>query len=286
MVQSLDREPLAQEIDRRAQQCGRRMPVLLQVNIGREPQKGGMNVEDVLSFARTHAKWAGLEIQGLMAVMPNTRDETVLRPLFRQMRALFEQLRGEALDGTQIEHLSMGHVSGFRTGRAGRLDHGAHRLCNLRKPALSGADKPNLRRNNLHGVHGLFEQDRGSSWAYIRRKRRPTTAPPITTKSTPQRITMLRRPTSVRSLPLRSMCAGAWAPSGLPCNPAMSRTRNRSYSSRRAAPNNVVQMPPRAESETRKHSEMIVCVRRIEDSQNIINSLIEGKSLMLNLEGD
>ncbi len=56
------------------------------------------------------------------------------------------------------------------------------------------------------------------------------------------------------------------------------------YSSRRAAPNNVVQMPPRAESETRKHSEMIVCVRRIEDSQNIINSLIEGKSLMLNLE--
>lgn len=37
MIQSLDREPLAQEIDRRAQQHGLRMPVLIQVNIGNEP---------------------------------------------------------------------------------------------------------------------------------------------------------------------------------------------------------------------------------------------------------
>lgn len=113
MVQSLDRESLAQEIDRRAQQCGRRMPVLLQVNIGHEPQKGGMEPEAVLPFARAHAAWAGMEIQGLMAVMPNTRDETVLRPLFRRMRALFEQLREEALDGTRIEHLSMGMSADF-----------------------------------------------------------------------------------------------------------------------------------------------------------------------------
>ena len=56
------------------------------------------------------------------------------------------------------------------------------------------------------------------------------------------------------------------------------------YSTRRAAPNNVVQMPTRSESDPRRHSEMIVCVRRVEDSQNIINSLIEGRSVMLNLE--
>ena len=48
-----------------------------------------------------------------MAVMPNTRDEMVLRPLFRRMRALFEQLREEALDGTRIEHLSMGMSADF-----------------------------------------------------------------------------------------------------------------------------------------------------------------------------
>ena len=48
-----------------------------------------------------------------MAVMPDTRDEAVLRPLFRRMRALFELLRDEAIDGTQIRHLSMGMSSDF-----------------------------------------------------------------------------------------------------------------------------------------------------------------------------
>lgn len=113
MIQSLDRENLAQEINRRAQETQRRMPVLVQVNIGREPQKGGMEIEEVLPFVRAYAKLPGLCIEGLMAVMPNTRDETVLRPLFRRMRALFEALRGEAIDGTQIRHLSMGMSSDY-----------------------------------------------------------------------------------------------------------------------------------------------------------------------------
>ncbi len=58
------------------------------------------------------------------------------------------------------------------------------------------------------------------------------------------------------------------------------------YASRKAAPirDNVVPMTPRTDAETRKHSEMIVCVRRLEDSQNIINALLDGRSLLLNLE--
>ena len=59
MIQSLDREPLAQEIDRRAQQHGLRMPVLIQVNIGNEPQKGGVAVEDLLSFTQIRRQTAG-----------------------------------------------------------------------------------------------------------------------------------------------------------------------------------------------------------------------------------
>ncbi len=108
MIQSLDRENLAQEIDRRAQQHGLRMPVLIQVNIGNEPQKGGIAVEDMLSFARYAAALSGLELRGLMAVMPDLRDEDVLRPYFKRMRELFEQLQSEAIAGTKIEELSMG----------------------------------------------------------------------------------------------------------------------------------------------------------------------------------
>ena len=108
MIQSLDRESLAQEIDRRAQQHGLKMPVLIQVNIGNEPQKGGIAVEDLFSFARKAAQLPGLEIRGLMAVMPFLQDDDALRPYFIQMRKLFEELRDEAIDGTHIEELSMG----------------------------------------------------------------------------------------------------------------------------------------------------------------------------------
>ena len=108
MIQSLDREPLAQEIDRRAQQHGLRMPVLIQVNIGNEPQKGGVAVEDLLSFTQYAAKLPGLDVRGLMAVMPDLRDEDALRPYFKRMRELFERLQTEAVAGARIEELSMG----------------------------------------------------------------------------------------------------------------------------------------------------------------------------------
>ena len=108
MIQSLDREPLAQEIDRRAQQHGLCMPVLIQVNIGNEPQKGGIAVGDLLPFARLAASLPGLSVRGLMAVMPNLPDEAALRPYFVQMRQLFETLRDAAIGGTQVEELSMG----------------------------------------------------------------------------------------------------------------------------------------------------------------------------------
>lgn len=108
MIQSLDRDSLAQEIDRRAQQKHLRMPVLIQVNIGDEPQKGGVAVDELFAFARRCAALPGLDVRGLMAVMPDLHDETALRPYFVQMRRLFEQLREEAIDGTHIEELSMG----------------------------------------------------------------------------------------------------------------------------------------------------------------------------------
>ena len=108
MIQSLDRAPLAQEIDRRAAQLGLRMPVLIQVNIGREPQKGGVPEEELFSFARYAAALPGLDVRGLMAVMPQSDDAHALRPYFRRMRQLFERLREEAIDGARIEELSMG----------------------------------------------------------------------------------------------------------------------------------------------------------------------------------
>jgi len=108
MIHSLDRESLAQEIDKRAQMRGIRMPVLIQVNIGREKQKGGVEPDDTIAFARYAAALPGLDVRGLMAVMPDIDDQEELRACFIKMHALFERLRCEAINGTQIRELSMG----------------------------------------------------------------------------------------------------------------------------------------------------------------------------------
>lgn len=118
MIQSLDRESLAQEIDRRAQQHGLRMPVLIQVNIGREPQKGGVDPDDLFAFARYAAALPGLDVRGLMAVMPDLRDEALLRPYFVRMRCLFDALRQEAICGVAMEELSMGMSGDYELAAA------------------------------------------------------------------------------------------------------------------------------------------------------------------------
>ena len=84
------------------------MPALIQVNIGSEPQKGGIEAEELFTFARSVAALDGIEIRGLMAVMPDLEDEKELRPYFRRMRSLFDTLREEAIAGTRIDELSMG----------------------------------------------------------------------------------------------------------------------------------------------------------------------------------
>ena len=108
MIQSVDRDSVALEIDRQAQQHHVVMPVLIQINISNEPQKGGIDADALFDFARRIARLPGLDVQGLMAVMPDIDDCNALRPYFVRMRQLFEQLQQEAIEGTHIETLSMG----------------------------------------------------------------------------------------------------------------------------------------------------------------------------------
>ena len=108
MIQSVDRDSIALEIDRLAQQRHIVMPVLIQVNIGQEPQKGGVDPASLMEFTRRIAGLPGIDVHGLMAVMPDIDDQELLRPYFIRMRQLFEQLQQEAIDGTHIKTLSMG----------------------------------------------------------------------------------------------------------------------------------------------------------------------------------
>lgn len=114
LIQSVDRLNLAKEIDRQAQMHGVVMPVLLQVSPAGEPQKGGAAPEDVRPLLDAMRRLPGLRVRGLMAVMPNTRDEAYLDGLFAEMRTLFERLRLESPQGVEMEELSMGMSGDYR----------------------------------------------------------------------------------------------------------------------------------------------------------------------------
>ena len=108
MIHSLDSLTLAREIDRQALKAGRVMPVLAQVNIAREPQKGGVEEAELMPFLRACAGFPGLRLRGLMAMMPLGAPEEDLIRLFTRMRVLLDRCRQEAIPGTDMTELSMG----------------------------------------------------------------------------------------------------------------------------------------------------------------------------------
>lgn len=107
MIHSLDSLELAEEISRRAHRV-RPLPVLLQVNVGRERQKSGLLPEEILGAARAMAPLPGIAIQGLMAIPPQTERPEEARPWFRALARLREEIRAQAIDGIVMRELSMG----------------------------------------------------------------------------------------------------------------------------------------------------------------------------------
>jgi pyridoxal phosphate enzyme (YggS family) len=115
LIHSVDRLPLAQALSSRAAQAGRRADVLVQVNVGAEPQKGGIRPEDLRSGLEAMVALPGLRLRGLMTIPPLPRDPEDSRPHYRQMWKLLEAARGWGLPG-EFAELSMGMSGDFEVG--------------------------------------------------------------------------------------------------------------------------------------------------------------------------
>lgn len=108
MVQSVDRLALAQALQKRQTQRNEALPVLIEVNIAKEPQKSGVLVEELRPLIEQIAQMERLSVQGLMTVMPAAEDPETIRPMFREMRGLFERVRDWGIPRVQMNVLSMG----------------------------------------------------------------------------------------------------------------------------------------------------------------------------------
>lgn len=111
MIQSVDSEHLAAAIDKAAGSIGKVQDVLIQVNAARETQKSGVLLEDLDALINFVDEAKNLRLRGLMMIAPNFPDAEECRPLFRQMRKLFDELKTarEAFD-----FLSMGMTHDYK----------------------------------------------------------------------------------------------------------------------------------------------------------------------------
>lgn len=105
LIQSVDRDELALEISKRSVGAGVVTDALIEVSIAGEEQKGGIPADELIDFAGRVNDMPGIRVKGLMTVMPIAEDAETLRPYFRRMRRMFEEL-GRA--GMDMEILSMG----------------------------------------------------------------------------------------------------------------------------------------------------------------------------------
>ena len=113
VVHSLDRLQLAEEINRRAQRLGRRLQVLLEVNVGGEASKSGWTATGLREDIGRLANLPNLEVRGLMTVPPPTPRAGDARPFFRALRELRDRLAEKGYEGMSFQELSMGMTADY-----------------------------------------------------------------------------------------------------------------------------------------------------------------------------
>lgn len=106
-IHSVDRISLASEISRRADEAGRTVRILLQVNISEEPQKSGVDPSGLDDLYEHCLSLANVETVGLMGMASFISNEEKLRRQFSKLRSLRDRV------APQLFHLSMGMSNDF-----------------------------------------------------------------------------------------------------------------------------------------------------------------------------
>jgi pyridoxal phosphate enzyme (YggS family) len=104
-VHSVDREKIAQRLSEQRPADLPALNICLQVNISGEPSKSGVLPDETIDVAKRIAALPNIRLRGLMAIPEPQEDEALQRAPFKQLHALYDQLRA---DGLPLDTLSMG----------------------------------------------------------------------------------------------------------------------------------------------------------------------------------
>lgn len=114
-VDSLDSLRLAQKLNEGAGAAGRKLSVLIEINVGGEAAKTGLapDSEDFQAILKAAPGLEHLQIRGLMTVPPFTDDPQLARPFFGKLREIRDQIAVRRLPSVSMEVLSMGMSHDF-----------------------------------------------------------------------------------------------------------------------------------------------------------------------------
>lgn len=120
LVHAIDRTSVAEALAKRARAAGLTCEALIEVNVGGEESKAGIAPAEVGALLQQLSGFDGLRVRGLMAIPPPSDDPEAVRPAFRRLRELRDQLHATQ---PQLDLLSMGMSGDFEVAIAEGATH-------------------------------------------------------------------------------------------------------------------------------------------------------------------
>jgi PLP dependent protein len=112
-IHSVDRLELAAEIDKRAGLTGRKINILIEINVSGEETKGGIQAIQSIDLIKEVSRLENVSVRGLMTMAPYSDNPENSRPFFSELKNIRDQIAREGIDGIQMEELSMGMTDDF-----------------------------------------------------------------------------------------------------------------------------------------------------------------------------
>jgi pyridoxal phosphate enzyme (YggS family) len=122
MIETIDSFKIANTVNRHCAEMGKIMPVLIEINSGRESSKTGVLPENTESLIREISSLVHLRILGLMTMGPRFGNPEDSRPYFKKTKVLFEHLSKADIPNVEMKHLSMGMSNSYKIA----IDEGAN----------------------------------------------------------------------------------------------------------------------------------------------------------------
>jgi pyridoxal phosphate enzyme (YggS family) len=113
-IETVDSYSLAAELDKRCQAIGKVLPILIEINSGRESQKFGVLPEEAEKLIRQIANFKNIKNLGLMTMGPMFGNPEDARPYFIETKQTFDRIKSLNIPNVEMKNLSMGMTNSFR----------------------------------------------------------------------------------------------------------------------------------------------------------------------------